>query len=126
MAPRPVRRLEVASLTARAGSQDVLSDVTFDVATGEIIAIVGPNGAGKTALLECIAGLRPASGAVRFDCRELRTLADRARGDELHAGRARRHALLRAGARYGVDRACRPVVESDSEVLFDEFRIERL
>jgi ABC-2 type transport system ATP-binding protein len=71
--------LEVAALTARAGGQDVLTGVTFDVAAGEIVAIVGPNGAGKTTLLECIAGLRPAAGAVHHEGRELRTLADRAR-----------------------------------------------
>jgi ABC-2 type transport system ATP-binding protein len=71
--------LEVAALTARAGGREVLSAVTFDVAVGEIVAVVGPNGAGKTTLLECIAGLRPSTGSVRFDGRALRTWSDRAR-----------------------------------------------
>lgn len=75
----PARRLEVAALTARAGGRALVSEVSFDVAVGEIVAIVGPNGAGKTTIFECVAGLRPARGAVRFDGRELRTLADRAR-----------------------------------------------
>jgi ABC-2 type transport system ATP-binding protein len=71
--------LEVAALTARAGGREVLSAVTFDVAVGEIVAVVGPNGAGKTTLLECIVGLRPSTGSVRFDGRALRTWSDRAR-----------------------------------------------
>jgi len=71
------RRLEVA-LTAHAGGRRVLSDVTFEVKPGEIVAIVGPNGAGKTTLLECIAGLRPSSGSVQFDGRALTRFVDRA------------------------------------------------
>ena len=71
--------LGVASLTAVASGREVLSGITLEVATGEIVAIVGPNGAGKTTLLECIAGLRPARGSVRFEGRELRSFGDRAR-----------------------------------------------
>jgi len=44
------------------GDQHVLADVSFDVASGEILGLIGPNGAGKTTLLECIAGLAPTDG----------------------------------------------------------------
>jgi ABC-2 type transport system ATP-binding protein len=44
------------------GDQQVLADVSFDVASGEILGLIGPNGAGKTTLLECIAGLAPTDG----------------------------------------------------------------
>jgi ABC-2 type transport system ATP-binding protein len=37
----------------------VLTDVSFDVVSGEILGLIGPNGAGKTTLLECVAGLLP-------------------------------------------------------------------
>jgi ABC-2 type transport system ATP-binding protein len=49
------------------GDQRVLSDVSFEVASGEILGLIGPNGAGKTTLLECIAGLLPLdTGEVRW------------------------------------------------------------
>jgi ABC-2 type transport system ATP-binding protein len=41
------------------GDQPVLSDVSFEVKSGEILGLIGPNSAGKTTLLECIAGLLP-------------------------------------------------------------------
>jgi ABC-2 type transport system ATP-binding protein len=47
--------------------QQVLADVSFEVASGEILGLIGPNGAGKTTLLECIAGLLPTdAGEVRW------------------------------------------------------------
>src|SRR4051794_11909264 len=49
------------------GDQQVLSDVSFEVASGEILGLIGPNGAGKTTLLECIAGLLAVdTGEVRW------------------------------------------------------------
>lgn len=42
-----------------------ISDVTFDVRTGEKVAVLGGNGAGKTTLLKVIAGItRPSEGAI--------------------------------------------------------------
>src|SRR4051794_24294747 len=42
-----------------------ISEVTFDVAAGELVALVGPSGCGKTTLLKILAGLHP------YDCGEL-------------------------------------------------------
>ncbi len=45
-----------------------VNDLSFDVASGEIVGLIGPNGAGKTTTLRSLAGiLRPTSGRVRID-----------------------------------------------------------
>jgi ABC-2 type transport system ATP-binding protein len=42
-----------------------VSEVSFDVADGEIFGLIGPNGAGKTTTLECVEGLRkPDRGTI--------------------------------------------------------------
>jgi NitT/TauT family transport system ATP-binding protein len=44
-----------------------VSEVTFDVGAGELVALVGPSGCGKTTLLKILAGLHPYdSGEVRI------------------------------------------------------------
>src|SRR5262245_17432274 len=42
-----------------------LKDVSFDVASGEVVCVIGRSGAGKSTLLRCINGLlRPTGGTV--------------------------------------------------------------
>ena len=49
-----------------------LSDVTFDVMAGEILAVIGPNSAGKTTLIRLLSRvLDPARGEIRLDGRSL-------------------------------------------------------
>src|SRR3954468_6224653 len=44
-----------------------VSEVTFDVGAGELVALVGPSGCGKTTLLKILAGLHPHdAGEVRI------------------------------------------------------------
>jgi branched-chain amino acid transport system ATP-binding protein len=51
--------LRVEGLTAGYGAITVLRGVTFEVATGSIIAVLGRNGMGKTTLVRALAGLIP-------------------------------------------------------------------
>jgi ABC-type multidrug transport system ATPase subunit len=58
--------LTVEHLTKTFGRRCVLSDVSFNVFTGEVLGLIGPNGAGKTTVLECLAGLLPlTSGSLK-------------------------------------------------------------
>ncbi|MEH1057557.1 ABC transporter ATP-binding protein [Micromonospora sp. CPCC 206171] len=65
--------LAVDGLSSGYGPVPVLREVTFEVPTGTIAAVLGANGAGKTTLLRTLSGLlRPTAGQVRFDGADLR------------------------------------------------------
>ncbi|HET6810260.1 MAG TPA: MFS transporter [Acidimicrobiales bacterium] len=64
--------LRCTSLDVAYDSVQVLFGVEFQVAEGEIVALLGTNGAGKSTLLKAISGLvEPAGGAVFFDGQDI-------------------------------------------------------
>jgi branched-chain amino acid transport system ATP-binding protein len=59
--------LSVDTVSLSFGGVRALTDVSFDIAGGEIRAIIGPNGAGKTSMLNVINGFyRPQEGRITF------------------------------------------------------------
>ena len=66
--------LSVAKLTAGYGAAPILFEVGFEVARGEIVALVGSNGAGKTTLLRAVSRLIAAQGAITFAGHDLLAL----------------------------------------------------
>jgi iron complex transport system ATP-binding protein len=81
--------LAASSLSVALGGRPVLSNVSFALKLGELVALVGPNGAGKTTLLRALAGLISASGSIRAGGDEVAALSVRER--------ARRFAYLPQG-----------------------------
>ena len=60
--------IEVKNLIFEYPTKRALHDVSCEIKTGSITALVGPNGAGKTTLIRCVVGLHgPFSGQVLFD-----------------------------------------------------------
>jgi sulfate/thiosulfate transport system ATP-binding protein len=60
--------IEARSITKRFGDFLALDDVSVDVPSGSLTALLGPSGSGKSTLLRVIAGLEhPDSGAVFLD-----------------------------------------------------------
>jgi D-xylose transport system ATP-binding protein len=49
--------LELRRISKAFGSVQALSEVDFEVRSGEVMALVGDNGAGKTTLIKCVAGI---------------------------------------------------------------------
>jgi branched-chain amino acid transport system ATP-binding protein len=68
--PEPL--LSVLELTLRFGAVTAFSDVSFDVARGELFAVIGPNGAGKSSLFNALSRVyEPTEGTVTLDGRDL-------------------------------------------------------
>jgi ribose transport system ATP-binding protein len=60
--------LSVRGATRRFGAVTALEDVSLDVTSGEVVAVLGDNGAGKSTLIKCISGaLRLHGGSIEID-----------------------------------------------------------
>jgi branched-chain amino acid transport system ATP-binding protein len=65
-------RLRIQKLSLSFGGVRALIDVSFDVRSGEILAIIGPNGAGKTCVLNCINGFyKPQKGEIYYNGKKI-------------------------------------------------------
>ncbi len=75
--PEPV--LSVEGLSKHFGGLAAVSELSLDLAMGEVHAVIGPNGAGKTTLINLLSGdLMPSDGRVRYQGRDIAGLsADR-------------------------------------------------
>jgi branched-chain amino acid transport system ATP-binding protein len=63
--------LRVYDLSLHFGGLTVLDGISFDVASGELLALIGPNGAGKTSVLNCISGIYRGRGSIRLGDAEI-------------------------------------------------------
>lgn len=70
--------LEVRDISVAYDERAVLTDVSFDLREGEIIALLGANGAGKTTLIRALNGTLPlAKGEILLDSRPIGEMSRR-------------------------------------------------
>ena len=64
--------LQIQNVSKQFDGLAALSDVSFDVHQGELLALVGPNGAGKSTLFNAIAGVfAPTQGHILLDGQDI-------------------------------------------------------
>ena len=76
---KPIVHIKHLTKSYRRGEQivPVLTDITFDIPTGEFIALMGPSGSGKSTLLNLIAGIdKPDSGTLKVGGTDITLLSE--------------------------------------------------
>jgi thiamine transport system ATP-binding protein len=64
--------LSLTDVTVSYGDTTAVDDVSLDLATGQVLAVLGPSGCGKSTLLRAVAGLEPlTSGSIAWDGADL-------------------------------------------------------
>ena len=122
--------LKVTDLTVNYGAIEAVRGVSFDVAEGQVVAIIGANGAGKSTTLNTIGGLlKPVRGKVELNGKDITGLrADQVARLGLAQVPEGREVLatlsveenLRLGAYIRNDHA---EIEKDLESMFKRFPI---
>jgi iron complex transport system ATP-binding protein len=72
--------IQVSNVSLARSGAPVLDTISADIPANGLVAIIGPNGAGKSTLLHVLAGLlRPDTGQVTIDGRDLYQMTEQAR-----------------------------------------------
>jgi branched-chain amino acid transport system ATP-binding protein len=70
--------LETAGLTKTFGAVTAANSLDISIEAGSVVGLIGGNGAGKTTFINLVTGyLKPTSGTVRFDGRDVTGMAPR-------------------------------------------------
>jgi len=89
--------LSVRDLVQRIGGQEILRGLSLDVFPGETLVLLGKSGGGKSVFLRHLIGLmRPVSGSIIFEGREITSLTER----ELEPVRRKVGMLFQDGALF--------------------------
>jgi branched-chain amino acid transport system ATP-binding protein len=134
--------LTVERLSKSFGGDDVVHDVSFAVAAGELVALIGPNGAGKTTCFNIINGqLLPDRGTVTLAGTRIEGLPPRTIA-RLGVGRTFQVAatfasmtvrenvqlalLSHAGAHLGIGARATDRLRAEADVLLERVRMTKL
>ena len=78
--------ISVKNISKSFGSQQVLKNVSLEIAPQEIVAVVGPSGVGKSVLLKLIMGiLKPDSGEILVNGKNITTAKSEAERNDIRA-----------------------------------------
>jgi len=106
--------VKIANIRKEFDHYPALEDVSLDIRTGELIALLGPSGSGKTTLLRLIAGLeQPTQGKIFFGDEDAshRTVQERNVGFVFQSYALFRHMTVAENIAFGLTvrpRATRP------------------
>jgi sulfate transport system ATP-binding protein len=109
----------VSHATRRFGDFTALDEVSVEIPSGSLTALLGPSGSGKSTLLRVIAGLeRPDAGTVEIDGRDATTLPPQRRGVGFvfQHDAAFKHMTVRENVAFGLKVARRPKAEIRARV----------
>lgn len=68
--------LSLSTVSLKIGEHQILSDVSLDIAEGEVVGLIGPNGSGKTTLFNVISGfLKPTEGTISLNASDITQLS---------------------------------------------------
>ena len=97
--------LQVRDVVVTYGKTVAVDAASFDVAPGEVLALLGPSGCGKSSLLRAVAGLEPIrSGAVLWDGEDVSEVPVHRRGFGLvfQDGQLFPHRSVAGNIAYGI------------------------
>lgn len=84
--PAPTRSLEVEQVTVAApgANSAIVTNVSFALASGDVLGVIGPSGSGKTSLVRTLVGIWPAvRGTIRLDAAALNQWTPESRGKHI-------------------------------------------
>ncbi|MDD4011489.1 MAG: ABC transporter ATP-binding protein [Sphaerochaetaceae bacterium] len=68
-------KISIEHLTKRFGSTTAVNDLSFEIESGKLIALLGPSGCGKSTILNMLSGIIPATeGKILFDGKDVTDL----------------------------------------------------